>query len=208
MKKIHIKCPICSFEFDKEYVNPIFEDSKLKSKIMDLTIFNHTCPNCNKEFIGSYPFIYLDKKNKFMILVDRNLKLEKNKKDFNKSLQIYSKTALKGYIIRMTESLNGLKEKIQIFESGYLDKAIEITKVLLLKSKDFQIYNDNNLKNVSFTKIDNKDKLVFTRIEGKFALDFPKELYNEILEKYNGYFKEEKAQEINLEWANNFIEKI
>ena len=78
----------------------------------------------------------------------------------------------------------------------------------LLKSKDFQIYNDNNLKNVSFTKIDNKDKLVFTRIEGKFALDFPKELYNEILEKYNGYFKEEKAQEINLEWANNFIEKI
>lgn len=208
MKKIHIKCPICSFEFDKEYVNPIFEDSKLKSKIMDLTIFNHTCPNCNKEFIGSYPFIYLDKKNKLMVLVDKNLKLEKNKKDFNKSLEIYSKSALKGYSIRMTESLIGLKEKIEIFESGYLDKPIEITKALLLKSKDFQISNNKDLNNVTFTKICNIDKLVFTRTDGKFALSFPKDLYNEILEKYNSYFKEEVAQEIDLEWANNFIEKI
>ncbi|MDO4594655.1 MAG: CpXC domain-containing protein [Tissierellia bacterium] len=211
MRNIKLRCNNCSKTFNKEYKNIILSSDPLKKRLLDNTFYEAICPHCTAINVINPPIIYIDIERKFMILTDPKLIYEKNKIDFNEAisaLDALDKKEFDDFIIRMVTDFDHLKEKIAIFENKMSDRAIELLKCVLLGSENFQIKNDSTLKNVFYEKIGGEDKLIFIKEDGNFRMDFPKELYDQIMNNYSRYFEEISAHLVDLNWAYEFLSKI
>lgn len=125
----NIACPKCSESTEAKLYMSInaTNEPTLRSDVLDERLFKFRCTACGHEARLTYPVLYNDMKNRFMVYlipeVDRfqleDIELE----------QKYER--LKGIRKRLASDFNGFKEKVFIFESGLDDMAVEITKLVI-----------------------------------------------------------------------------
>lgn len=124
-----VVCPMCG-ELSKAIaytsvnvtVNP-----ELREQVLDGSLFAWKCPSCGYSARLTYPVLYNDMKNRFMVYlipkIDRFQLCDKELEDKYSNLRNISK--------RVVSDFNSFKEKIFIFESRLDDMAVELTKVAI-----------------------------------------------------------------------------
>ena len=118
-----VVCPMCG-ELSKAIaytsvnvtVNP-----ELREQVLDGSLFAWKCPSCGYSARLTYPVLYNDMKNRFMVYlipkIDRFQLCDKELEEQYNNLRNISKRAVADF--------NSFKEKIFIFESGLDDMAVE-----------------------------------------------------------------------------------
>jgi hypothetical protein len=94
---------------------------------MDESLFKWTCHSCGYSARLTYPVLYNDMKNRFMVYLIPKID---HFQLADKSLEEKFKT-LKHIDKRIVPDFNTFKEKIFIFESGLDDMAVELTKLAI-----------------------------------------------------------------------------
>ncbi len=124
-----IACPKCSECTEAKLYMSInaTNEPTLRADVLDERLFKFRCTACGHEARLTYPVLYNDMKNRFMIYlipeVDR-FQLEDVELE-----QKYER--LHGVRKRLASDFNSFKEKVFIFESGLDDMAVEITKLVV-----------------------------------------------------------------------------
>lgn len=126
------------------------ENPVIKDKILDETIFDWVCKECDYKARISYPLLYIDREKNYSIALTPAP---------GKSDTISPTNVIIGMKKRRVKGLAELKEKIIIFDQNLNDIAIEIAKITLFdeikekqKIKKMKIYYnkiDEN-KNIEF----------------------------------------------------------
>ena len=63
-------CPYCGREFEVETYQSInAEEEDLRDRCVSGDLFRVSCPHCKKEYMIQYPFVYLDRKHKFVLWI-------------------------------------------------------------------------------------------------------------------------------------------
>ena len=108
-------CSKCGAAFSSGQAGSVDVAGKtsLKDKIKDGTFFLHACPHCGAVSLCDEPFIYHDSANNLLVVL---------------SSASMSSPGLEGYTCRLVGSVGELIEKINIFDAGLDDIAIEICK--------------------------------------------------------------------------------
>ena len=124
-----VVCPMCG-ELGKAEIYTSVNVARHKSyreKVLDGELFSWTCPSCAYNARLTYPILYNDMKNRFMVYlipkIDRFQLWDKELEDKYSNLRNISK--------RVVSDFNSFKEKIFIFESRLDDMAVELTKVAI-----------------------------------------------------------------------------
>lgn len=116
-----IVCPHCQEEIiypALDHIN-IDQTPEFRVKIQDLSCFRTECPNCGEKILVEQSCLYHDMQNRFMVW----LWLE------NQPVPQIAFDAT--YTLRLTDSMNTFREKINLLESGLDDRVIELMKLLL-----------------------------------------------------------------------------
>ncbi len=125
----NIACPKCSESTEAKLYMSInaTNEPTLRADVLDEKLFKFRCGACGHEARLTYPVLYNDMKNRFMVYmipeVDR-FQLEDVELE-----QKYER--LRGIRKRLASDFNSFKEKVFIFESGLDDMAVEITKLVI-----------------------------------------------------------------------------
>ena len=168
-RKRSFVCKHCNRKFDIEIYDSINAniDPELKKEVLNGDLYRYTCPHCNKINFISYPIVYHDMSDKYMIysnsfefiiLENLNSPMENLKKDFNGLLKDY----------KIYGSVSSLELGTKI---SFLDVGLDLRLGFLTLS--FLMYNINNaeaFKDEPFTDI-------YARLIGKklmVCLDGPK----------------------------------
>ncbi len=122
-----IVCPCCGKKIEVQ-VYPVVNISRspmLREKVLDETLFQQICSHCGAHFRLMTRCLYHDADNNFMIYFipgfrERQLETGNIEKEFPE----FSMTDC-----RVVSTINQLKEKILLLESGVDDRAIEISKL-------------------------------------------------------------------------------
>lgn len=124
-----VVCPMCG-ELGKAEIYTsvnVSKDKSFRARVLDGELFSWTCPSCGYNARLTYPILYNDMKNRFMVYlipkVDRFQLCDKELEEKYSNLRNISK--------RVVLDFNSFKEKIFIFESGLDDMAVELTKVAI-----------------------------------------------------------------------------
>ena len=130
--KREVICPNCknTFEIKERVAINVTLDPGLKEKTLKGKIFQHTCPNCQKEVLLVNDCMYHDLEKQFMVY----LMLEESKQrqytipiganglgDFGEN-----------YKLRLEKEYNGFRERIHLLDLGFNDMVFEIMRALLL----------------------------------------------------------------------------
>lgn len=125
----NIACPKCSESTEAKLYMSInaTNEPTLRADVLDEKLFKFRCTACGHEARLTYPVLYNDMRNRFMVYlipeIDR-FQLEDVELE-----QKYER--LRGIRKRITSDFNSFKEKVFIFESGLDDMAVEITKLVI-----------------------------------------------------------------------------
>lgn len=124
-----IVCPMCG-EMSKADVYTSINPSVTKGvrrRALDGELFAWKCPSCGYSARLTYPILYNDMKNRFMVYfipkIDHFQLCDKELEEKYSNLRNISK--------RIVPSFNSFKEKIFIFESGLDDMSVELTKLAI-----------------------------------------------------------------------------
>lgn len=206
-----IVCPMCGELSKAEIytsVNPTINKS-LRDKVLGGELFAWSCPECKYKARLTYPILYNDMKNRFMIYlipkVDRFQLCDKELEEKYGNLRNISK--------RIVPSFNTFKEKIFIFESGLDDMAVELTKLAISQTVSkklggaeitegyLSMYNrESNTMGFTYFAGENKKPYVQTarlEIYGKSKGIIDRFAYKD--KKLKGFIK------IDREWAENIL---
>lgn len=206
-----IICPRCDEVTETDIYTSInaINDPKLREEALEEKLFKWRCESCGHEARLTYPVLYNDMKNRFMVylipkverfqLADRKLEEEyKNLKNIRK---------------RIVPDFNTFKEKVFIFESGLDDMSVEITKLAISetvakKLGRKEVHNgylsmyDRETNTIGFTFFIGKDQEPYVQsarleIYGK-SMSIVKQLAEKD-RKLKGFTK------IDREWAENVL---
>lgn len=200
-----ITCPACGNSFENELNTAVFSATNDRELILANQFGIQHCPNCDHEFILNYRFAYTDDEIKFMLVNDPQFVDKKARLAFKSSLTLldrFHKEEQEKYLTRMTSDIEELREKIVIFENYLSDKAIEIMKYILLESEELAFNHDDVL---SFRLVDGNNFLIKTTDGGEYTLGFVREVYDTIIDQYDGLFETDKAEKIDKNWAYKFL---
>ena len=127
--KKRIVCPKCDETTEATLYTSInvTNHKELREQTMNEALFKWTCRSCGHVARLTYPVLYKEKKNRFMIYLIPNID---HFQLADKGLEEQFKT-LKKINKRIVPDFNTLKEKIFIFESGLDDMAVELTKLAI-----------------------------------------------------------------------------
>jgi hypothetical protein len=117
------KCPYCGEEFTITIYDTVTstKDPDLRERVLSGDLFQHTCPHCHKEFMIMNPLLYSDKEHKFVLWLSQN--------DAGMNLSEFATPLVQqGYRLRRCASIQEFVEKIEIFEDGMNDIAVELAK--------------------------------------------------------------------------------
>ncbi len=207
----NIVCPKCNEITQTEIYTSInaFNDPELREKALDESLFKWRCESCGHEARLTYPVLYNDMKNRFMVyliprierfqLADRELEEEfDNLKNINK---------------RLVPDFNTFKEKVFIFESGLDDMAVEITKLAISET----VAKKQNLNEVTEGYLSMYDRetntMGFTFFLGESKEPYVQSARLEIYGKSMSIVKEFAVKDkklkgfikIDREWAENVL---
>lgn len=122
-RETEFTCPYCGEKFQIKVYDSINgdEDSDLKDRCMSGDIFHHECPHCHKSFLVQNNLLYEEPSHKYVIWVSEN--------DPGTDLSKFTEPLVKkGYTLRRVATVQEFVEKLQIFEDGLDDIAVELAK--------------------------------------------------------------------------------
>ena len=119
--KKEISCPHCGETDVITIVSGINcrENPEYKFKILNETLFDWTCKHCGYYAQMSYPMVYHDPKEGYMIALYRTN---------TKGNKVEAGASISHLVKRRVKNLAELKEKILIFDAGLDDVAVELNK--------------------------------------------------------------------------------
>lgn len=206
-----IACPKCSETTDAKLFMSInaTNEPTLRGDILDEKLLKWRCSACGYEARLTYPLLYNDMKNRFMVyLIPEADRFQLEDVELE---QKYEK--LKGIRKRLAPDFNVFKEKVFIFESGLDDMAVEITKLVIseIVAKKYGVKHveegylsmyDREQNTMGFTFFVGKEREPYVQsarleIYGKSVV-----IVNELAikdKKISGFIK------IDREWAENVL---
>ena len=172
-----------------------------RAALIDWELFKYTCNHCGHQVIIDYPTFYADEENKVIIqyLLSNcsDLASVKSIKELAATLDITT------YKYRVVTNLEDFVEKVQIFNEGMDDKAIEFMKYIKRPNEEEDIMF--SYEHMVFTKV-GPIAYQFMFINHKeivASLNFSRELYLESLAEVTEAGEGEYV--IDKHWAEKFI---
>ncbi len=130
--KREFTCPHCqnTFEITERVAINVTLDPGLKNKVLKGKIFRHTCPNCQNEVMVLNNCMYHDLEKRFMVyfMIDtpkREYRIPIGQDGFGDFGEQYA--------LRLESDYNRFRERIRILDTGFDDRAFEITRYLVLQ---------------------------------------------------------------------------
>ena len=171
--KLDYTCSKCQSVFEIPifpYIN-FSENPEYYAKVKNLDIFKVKCKKCLNEEYVKYDCLIVDPLHNYFLYLFNN----KNISAFRKSIDYFVDVILKKDQIknwnelktRLVLDLNELIEKIQIFEIGLNDKAIEIIKRGLIEkhlSNENLLFDGISETNLEFIKVSDKPEKITINI--------------------------------------------
>ncbi len=206
-----VVCPMCG-ELGKAKiytsvnvtVNPGFRDGVLNGDL-----FSWNCPSCGYNARLTYPILYNDMKNRFMIyLIPKIDRFQLCDKELEEK---YSN--VRGINKRVVPDFNAFKEKIFIFESGLDDMAVELTKIAIGQTVSKKL-NGVAVENGYLSMYDRESNTMgFTYFTGEERTPYVQtarlEIYSKSKEIVDQFAVKDKKLRgfvnIDREWAENVL---
>ncbi len=206
-----IVCPMCGELSKAEIytsVNPTVNKS-VRNKVVDGELFAWVCPSCKHTARLTYPILYNDMKNRFMVYlipkIDRFQLCDKELEDKYSNLRNITK--------RIVSDFNSFKEKIFILESGLDDMAVELTKLAISqtvsnKLDGIEVYDgylsmyDRESNTMGFTYFTGENKAPYVQTARLEIYGKSKDIIERFAikdRKLKGFTK------IDREWAENIL---
>lgn len=192
-------CPHCNNEGPLTLWNNINVDKnpEMREKIQDLSFFEWTCPNCAKVSLVLRPCLYHDMANEFMVWLSPN-----GEEQAEAGL-----SQLSNYTLRNTVTPNEFREKINILARHLDDRAVELTKLILI----MQLSRDDvDAVDLVFHDVDDKGNFVFVIVHPDGAEQFlklPPMTYEKLATDVRDYIYTPKKGflTIDLKWAKETL---
>jgi len=196
-------CPQCGEDGPLQMWTSInvAHDPDARRRIEDLSVFEWTCPNCKKTALVLHPCLYHDPANEFMVWFAPDGEVADDTRDFSQ---------LNDYTLRTTKTPNEFREKINILERHLDDRALELTKLILI----MQLSRDNvDVVDVVFHSIDTSGRFVFVLVHPDGAeqyLRLPPETYQKFANDVRDYLYTPARgfQTIDLNWAKDSLKLL
>lgn len=185
------------------------KNKTLRASVLNGSMFDWQCPECSHKARLTYPILYNDMKNRFMIYlipkVDRFQLCDKELEEKYSNLRNISK--------RIVPNFNTFKEKIFIFESGLDDMAVELTKLAISQTVSKKL-GDIDVEEGYLSMYDRESNTMgFTYFTGDNRKPYVQTARLEIYGKSKGIverfaYKDKKLKgfiKIDREWAENIL---
>ncbi len=206
-----IVCPMCGELSKAEIytsVNPTVNKT-FRNSVLDGSLFAWSCPECRYNARLTYPTLYNDMKNRFMIYlipkIDRFQLCDKELEEKYGNLRNINK--------RIVPTFNTFKEKIFIFESGLDDMAVELTKLAISQTVSKKLGGAEITEGYLSMYNRESNTMGFTYFTGKNNKPYVQTARLEIYGKSKGIIerfavKDKKLKgfiKIDREWAENIL---
>ena len=209
--KKRIVCPKCDETTEATLYTSInvTNHKELREQTMNEALFKWTCRSCGHVARLTYPVLYNDMKNRFMIYLIPNID---HFQLADKGLEEQFKT-LKKINKRIVPDFNTLKEKIFIFESGLDDMAVELTK-LAIGEAVMRKLNRRDIKDAYLSMYNSENNTMgFTYFLGEerepYVQSARLEIYGKSVSVVNQLAVKDKKLKgfirIDREWAENIL---
>ena len=206
-----VVCPMCG-ELGKAEIYTsvnVVKNKSCRGRVLDGSLFAWTCPSCGYNARLTYPILYNDMKNRFMVYlipkIDRFQLWDKELEDKYSNLRNISK--------RVVSDFNSFKEKIFIFESRLDDMAVELTKVAISQtvskklggveiSEGYLSMYDRESNTMGFTYFTGEDRTPYVQTARLEIYGKSKDIIENFAikdKKLKGFIK------IDREWAENIL---
>lgn len=206
-----VVCPMCG-ELGKAEIYTSVNVARHKSyreKVLDGELFSWTCPSCAYNARLTYPILYNDMKNRFMVYlipkIERFQLCDKELEEKYSNLRNISK--------RVVSDFNSFKEKIFIFESRLDDMAVELTKVAISQTvskklggisvnEGYLSMYDRESNTMGFTYFTGEDRTPYVQTARLEIYGKSKDIIENFAikdKKLKGFIK------IDREWAENIL---
>ena len=206
-----VVCPMCG-ELGKAEIFTSVNVAKHKSyrdKVLDGELFSWTCPSCSYNARLTYPILYNDMKNRFMVYlipkIERFQLCDKELEEKYSNLRNINK--------RVVSDFNSFKEKIFIFESRLDDMAVELTKVAISQtvskklggvevSEGYLSMYDRESNTMGFTYFTGEERTPYVQTARLEIYGKSKDIIERFAikdKKLKGFIK------IDREWAENIL---
>lgn len=181
-------------------VNVDIEPEK-REKVQDLSIFEWTCPNCDKTSLVLHPCLYHDMTNEFMVWFTPADEEILEKTDFS---------PLESYTLRRTATPNEFREKINILERRLDDRAMELTKLILIMQMS---RDDIDAVDLIFHDIDAEGNFLFVIVHPDGVEQFvslPPVTYERLVKDVREtlYTPSKSFLTVDLAWAKDTLELL
>lgn len=206
-----IVCPMCGELSKAEIytsVNPTV-NKNIRNKVVGGDLFAWACPSCNHKARLTYPILYNDMKNRFMVYlipkIDRFQLCDRELEEKYSNLRNITK--------RIAADFNSFKEKIFILESGLDDMAVELTKLAISQTVSNKL-DGAEIKDGYLSMYDRESNTMgFTYFTGEERKPYVQTARLEIYGKSkdiieNFAIKDKKVKgftKIDREWAENIL---
>ena len=176
------------------------QDPDARRRAEDMSLFEWTCPNCGKVCLVLHPCLYHDMSNEFMIWFAPDGEVQ-NGAQFSQ---------LDRYTLRTTRTPNEFREKINILERHLDDRAMELTKLILI----MQLTRDGaDVVDLVFHSIDTSGRFVFVLVHPDGVeqyLRLPPTTYQKLAEDVRNYLytPSKGFQTIDLAWAKETLDLL
>lgn len=206
-----VVCPMCGELSKAEIYTSVNAtvNKGMRDKILGGDLFAWSCPSCNYNARLTYPVLYNDMKNRFMVYlipkIDRFQLCDKELEEKYSNLRNISK--------RVVPTFNSFKEKIFIFESGLDDMAVELTKLAISQTVSKKLDGAEIVDGYLSMYDRESNTMGFTYFAGEERTPYVQtarlEIYGkskDIIEKFAVKDKKLKGFiKIDHEWAENIL---
>ena len=206
-----VVCPMCG-ELSKAEIYTSVNATvtrELRDRVLDGSLFEWTCSACGHRARLTYPVLYNDMKNRFMVYlipkIERFQLCDKELEEKYSNLRNISKRAVPDF--------NSFKEKIFVFESGLDDMAVELTKAVIGQTVSKKLDGAEIMDGYLSMYDRENNTMGFTYFTGEQRTPYVQtarlEIYEkskEIIERFA--IKDKKLKgfiKIDGEWADNIL---
>lgn len=212
-KKVNkaIVCPICSNMSKAQIYTSVnvTVNRAMRDKVASGELFEWRCSECGHKAMLTYPVLYNDMKNRFMIYLIP--KIDRFQLCDNELEEKYSN--LRNISKRIVPDFNSFKEKIFLFETGLDDMAVELTKLAISQtvskklggaevSEGYLSMYDRETNTMGFTYFVGSERKPYVQTARLEIYSKSKDIINRFAfkdKKLKGFIK------IDREWAENIL---
>ena len=206
-----VVCPMCG-ELGKAEIYTSVNVTKKKDfrdRVLNGDLFAWSCPSCGYHARLTYPILYNDMKNRFMVYlipkIDRFQLCDKELEEQYSNIRNISK--------RVVSDFNSFKEKIFVLESRLDDMAVELTKVAISQtvskklggvevSEGYLSMYDRESNTMGFTYFTGEERTPYVQTARLEIYGKSKDIIERFAvkdKKLKGFIK------IDREWAENIL---